>query len=197
MLMSVSTRPFPLAGKTVSFAAYKSYPAEKALPRVGNLACGESFLTCRGTGPASIVVAVASVIAAATASSTAAGSGIGSASSIVLMRLAGGEVVPFSGTADMIGLGIRFMELEGFGVRSLRETEGEKVGIWMLEGNGALFRGGREREEIKGQNSYVCFFLPAYLLFSLVVQGWKKEVGERKAICLAGLGIGGERDATR
>lgn len=104
MLISVSTRPFPLAGRTVSFAAYKSYPAEKALPRVGSLACGESFLTCRGTG-ASIAVAVASVTAAATASSTAAGSGSVSASSIVLMRLAGGEVVPFSGTADMIGIG--------------------------------------------------------------------------------------------
>lgn len=100
MLISVSTRPFPLAGKTVSFAAYKSYPAEKALPRVGSLACGESFLTCRGTGPASIVV----VVAIATASSTAAGSGRVSASGIVLMRLAGGEVVPFSGTADMIGI---------------------------------------------------------------------------------------------
>lgn len=102
MLMSVSTRPFPLAGKTVSFAAYKSYPAEKALPRVGSLACGESFLTCRGTGASIVVATATAVAAAATASSTAAGSGSVSASSIVLMRLAGGEVVPFSGTADMI-----------------------------------------------------------------------------------------------
>lgn len=65
----------------------------------------------------------------------------------------------------------------------------------MLEGNGVYLGRGRERKS-KGKIAMFAFF-PAYLLFSLVVQGWKKEVGERKAICLAGLGIGGARDTRR
>lgn len=44
----MSTRAFPLAGTTVSFAAYMSYPAAKADPRVGALAEGTSFLINSG-----------------------------------------------------------------------------------------------------------------------------------------------------
>lgn len=48
MLMSVSTSPFPLFGIVHSLALYKSYPAAKALPLVGVLARGDSFLTKSG-----------------------------------------------------------------------------------------------------------------------------------------------------
>lgn len=41
----VDTRPLSLAGITISFAAYRSYPAAKADPRVGARASGISFLT--------------------------------------------------------------------------------------------------------------------------------------------------------
>lgn len=48
MLMSVSTRALPRAGMVVSLEAYTSYPAAKALPRVGRRALSESFLTRSG-----------------------------------------------------------------------------------------------------------------------------------------------------
>lgn len=48
ILISVSTNTFPLAGTTVSFAAYISYPAANALPLVGNLAFSDSFLIRSG-----------------------------------------------------------------------------------------------------------------------------------------------------
>lgn len=47
MLMSVSTNALPRAGMTVSFAAYRSYPAAKADPRVGSRALSDSFLMRR------------------------------------------------------------------------------------------------------------------------------------------------------
>lgn len=46
--MFVSTRIFPLFGTVVTCEAYMSYPAANALPLVGALADGESFLTSRG-----------------------------------------------------------------------------------------------------------------------------------------------------
>jgi hypothetical protein len=46
--MPVSTIALPLAGITVSFALYISYPAAKAEPRVGALAEATSFLTRSG-----------------------------------------------------------------------------------------------------------------------------------------------------
>ena len=48
MAKSVSTRTLPLLGTAVSCAAYRSYPAAKADPRVGVVACSESFLTSSG-----------------------------------------------------------------------------------------------------------------------------------------------------
>ena len=48
MLMSVSTNPLPLLGITHPLALYRSYPAAKALPLVGVVACAESFFTSSG-----------------------------------------------------------------------------------------------------------------------------------------------------
>lgn len=48
MAMPVSTIALPLAGITVSFALYRSYPAAKAEPRVGARADSTSFLTSKG-----------------------------------------------------------------------------------------------------------------------------------------------------
>jgi len=55
MLMSVSTKTFPLEGTTVSFAAYKSYPAAKALPLVGRRALSLNFLIRRGGSAETLV----------------------------------------------------------------------------------------------------------------------------------------------
>lgn len=46
MASPVLTSPLFFAGITVSSAAYRSYPAASADPRVGNLACATSFLIC-------------------------------------------------------------------------------------------------------------------------------------------------------
>lgn len=48
MAIPVSTIAFPLAGTTVSFALYISYPAAKAEPRVGARAESTSLLTSSG-----------------------------------------------------------------------------------------------------------------------------------------------------
>jgi hypothetical protein len=63
MLISVSTKTFPRAGTTVSFAAYISYPAANALPRVGSVALSESFLIRRGGAASTLVTGVGSVVA--------------------------------------------------------------------------------------------------------------------------------------
>jgi hypothetical protein len=48
MAMSVGTRTFPFVGTIVSFAQYKSYPADPALPLVGVLALSLRRLTFSG-----------------------------------------------------------------------------------------------------------------------------------------------------
>jgi hypothetical protein len=56
MANPVDTNPFPLAGITVSFALYRSYPAAKADPRVGARADSVSFFTRSGGAGAEIEV---------------------------------------------------------------------------------------------------------------------------------------------
>lgn len=48
MEISVSTSAWPRAGTVVACEEYRSYPAAKALPRVGRRALSDSFLTRNG-----------------------------------------------------------------------------------------------------------------------------------------------------
>jgi hypothetical protein len=90
MLMSVSTRTLPRAGIVVSLAAYRSYPAAKALPRVGSFALSESFLI-RSAGAGSMadtsVAAALCVVVVLLGISASAAAVVAS----VLTRFAGGE----------------------------------------------------------------------------------------------------------
>lgn len=80
MAMPVSTIALPLAGITVSFALYRSYPAAKAEPRVGARADSTSFLTSRGGRCCWIEVTAGALEAVMVSESVS-----------VLVRLASGE----------------------------------------------------------------------------------------------------------
>ncbi|RYO74403.1 hypothetical protein DL766_008855 [Monosporascus sp. MC13-8B] len=87
--MSVSTSALPRAGTVVAFAAYRSYPAAKALPRVGSRAFSDSFLTSRGGAWSSFGTGAVPLSALLPSFAVLA---IVVVASVVLTLFAGGEV---------------------------------------------------------------------------------------------------------
>lgn len=107
----VSINALPLAGTTVSFAAYISYPAAKAEPRVGALAVSTSFLINSGGRGAWIEVTAGALEA------------VMSALLVVLVRLGSGEAGSEGGSRAVLAAGMA----EG-GVVSLVIAEEVEVG---------------------------------------------------------------------
>jgi hypothetical protein len=104
----------PLAGTTVSLAAYISYPAAKAEPRVGALAEGTSFLINSGGRGCWIEVTAGALEA------------VMSALSFVFVRLASGEAGREGGSRAALVAGMAVGGVVSLVIAGRNEKIGER-----------------------------------------------------------------------
>lgn len=114
----VSISALPFAGTTVSLAAYISYPAAKAEPRVGALAVSTSFLINSGGRGAWIEVTAGALEA------------VMSALLVVFVRLGSGEAGREGGSRAVLAAGMA----EGGVVSLVIAGEDEVIGRWRRRG---------------------------------------------------------------